>query len=281
MRNFWAIVTLASMVLLCQESLGDIRYSITDLGTLGGKNSYATGINNLGQLVGTSEMADFIANTDAPVEHAFFFDGSLHDIGVAANRINLGYAINSAGHIAGETEHTAFIYDGLFRFVTLNPCCSSVAVGINDSDTIVGSAYLPDHKQQAFRFDGTFQFLGTLGGNDSYAHAINKLGVIIGTSDTAEIAGGGYQIQRAFIYDGSLRPIPGAEQGESSATGINDAGQIVGTLNGHVFLYDGKMHDLNPGPGTSESPKINNLGVVVGTLLPNHISLLPAALFHL
>ncbi len=42
-------------VLLCEvASPAPMLYSITDLGTLGGTNSYALGINDLGQIVGDS-----------------------------------------------------------------------------------------------------------------------------------------------------------------------------------------------------------------------------------
>src|SRR6185436_1021740 len=140
-----------------------------------------------------------------------------------------GYAINGAGHIAGQMGSAPFMYDGSFHLLPYQ-ARSSEAFAINDSDTIVGYASFPDPSSiyyQAFRYDGNLQFLGTLGGNNSRAYGINASGVIVGEAQTAEVDSNGYQIYRAFFYDGTMHEIPGAGP-ISSASAINDLGQIVG-----------------------------------------------------
>ena len=72
--------------------------------------------------------------------------------------------------------------------------------------------------------NGSVISLGTLGGTNSTAYAINDLGQIVGS---AQDASGTYQ---AFLYQNGtmtqLKSLDGASS--SAATGINDNGQIVG-----------------------------------------------------
>ena len=90
--------------------------------------------------------------------------------------------------------------------------------------------------------------LGTLGGTQSFAYAINDLSEVIGYSYTSNGA------QDAFLYEGgvmldlnSLLPV-GSGWSLTAAYGINDAGDIVGTgtYNGQTFAVE-----LSPGAGTT------------------------------
>jgi probable HAF family extracellular repeat protein len=64
----------------------------------------------------------------------------------------------------------------------------------------------------------------------------------------------------------TFTPIPALSAAHASPTGMNNAGQIVGTANGHAFLYDGTMHDLGTLPGKTQSVAtgINARGDVIG-----------------
>jgi probable HAF family extracellular repeat protein len=94
------------------------RYSggtMTDLGTLGNSYSQATGINDLGQVVGWSGVDGF-------VDHAFMVTGAgMIDLGTLGGQGSSGaYGINSAGQVVGWSDlqvgndlfDTAFLYQG-------------------------------------------------------------------------------------------------------------------------------------------------------------------------
>src|SRR6267378_709493 len=104
MRKLWALGMVAGLA-LSGNTRAEISYSITDLGTLGGVNSYASAINNFGQVVGSSETGSFYGS-NSPVTHSFLFDGTLHDVSLVAQHRSDGNAINNLGHVAGMFEHT-------------------------------------------------------------------------------------------------------------------------------------------------------------------------------
>ena len=75
--------------------------SLTNLGTLGGINSFATAINERGQIVGASFTAP-----DDFFRHAFLWQhGVMTDLGLGG-RHSVAYDMNNRGHIVGEIETT-------------------------------------------------------------------------------------------------------------------------------------------------------------------------------
>jgi probable HAF family extracellular repeat protein len=70
------------------------RYTIRDLGTLGGTFGQPLGINAAGQVVGWADTAS--------ERHAFLdSDGRLQDLGTLGGATSRAHAINSAGQIVG------------------------------------------------------------------------------------------------------------------------------------------------------------------------------------
>ena len=115
---------------------------------------------------------------------------------------------------------------------------------INNAGQIVGGATIAaDAAAHAFCYEGGIMTdLGTLGGNDSHAAAINSNGDVVGYS--AE-DGADY---RAFLYSGGVMTDLGGWgfSANSQAFNISDNGDIVGSNGFDAFLYTGgTAYDLN------------------------------------
>ncbi|MEU7796949.1 hypothetical protein AB0B11_26330 [Micromonospora tulbaghiae] len=113
---------------------------LRSLGTLGGPTSDATGINDLGQVVGTSWTADgrFAA---------FFWDGTtMHRLATGAESPT-AQAVNDSGLVIGTdgTTSRAMIWPSPTAESQLLPmpdgAVSSIAINVNDPGLIVGLAY--------------------------------------------------------------------------------------------------------------------------------------------
>jgi probable HAF family extracellular repeat protein len=134
---------LLSLVCL-KATLGDIRYTVTDLGTLpGGASSQAYGINASGQVVG--QAANASGNT-----HAFLYSGGvMSDLGTLGGPYSYARGINDSGQIVGWSYLTtafspqhAFLYTSGGSMTDLgvpSGYTDSFAVGIipgaGDNDT--------------------------------------------------------------------------------------------------------------------------------------------------
>ncbi len=114
----------------------------------------------------------------------------------------------------------------------------SYAMGINNSGQIVGGDWIYSN--------GSWQNLGSLGGDNTNAFAINASGQVVGQSYTS-----GDAANHAFLYsNGTMQDLtPGG--GASSALAINSLGGVVGyTVDGNgqgaAFLYSsGVTYNLN------------------------------------
>ena len=144
---------------------------------------------------------------------------------------------------------------------------ASYATAINNTGQVVGNSYKGHGTSQAFLYsNGQMQGLGTLPGNtDSFATGINSAGQVVGNVGISSL-GVLQNISQAFLYSNGTMQGLGTLNG---ASGINDAGQVVGSTSGsnHAFLYsNGKMQDLGtlPGGTSSGASGINNAGQVVG-----------------
>jgi probable HAF family extracellular repeat protein len=112
--------------------------NVTLLGTLGGKYSMATGINNNGQVVGYADMPN--SNDYRPF---LYSNGKMSDLSSQLPNDSFPTAINNAGQVVGRTTFSAFLYSGgkVTLLGTLGGY-SSGAAAINDAGQVVGSSYL-------------------------------------------------------------------------------------------------------------------------------------------
>jgi probable HAF family extracellular repeat protein len=119
---------------------------MTDLGTLGGKTSAASDINDHGYIVGRSDGRGGM--------HAFIHDDNgMHDLGALAGGSSEAYSINNRGEVVGRSAvpsggHHAFLFrEG--RMLDLNDLIPAgagwvltEAIDINNDGQIVGNGYL-------------------------------------------------------------------------------------------------------------------------------------------
>jgi len=273
-----------------------------DLGTLGGASSKAFGINNSGQVVGTAPLS-------SGRDHAFLYSGGgpMQDLGTLSApgfsySTSEARGINNSGQVVGgglynfygPVDYRAFLYSGNGSMIDLGKPIGSYgaeARAINDSGQVVGNAFYSgsyDTVTRAFFYGGDggpMQDLGTLGFDFGImATAINNSGQVVGSATAAWYPD--CYASHAFLYSGNgpmkdlgTLTTPNLVYASSSASGINDSGQVVGRstpLRGdyppHAFLYtgDGPMQDLNdlvvPSSAwtLTEATAINNKGQIVG-----------------
>jgi len=207
------------------------------IGTLGGRTSGATAINNTGQVVGYS------ATTGGATHATLWSGGTTTDLGTLGGHYSAASSINNNNQVAGSSYTTVTdAYNNQVYHATL--WTAGTAATITD--------------------------LGTLGGNNSNAFAINKAGQVAGFSDTTV----GSPDQHATLWSGGNITDLGTLGGHySAATGINNAGQVAGysTTAGDAAQYatlwnvNGKtITSLDTLGGQAFASAINNAGQVAG-----------------
>ena len=199
-----------------------------ELGTLGGTNSRAFGINERVDITGA-------AQTTNGAFHAFLWrQGKMEDLGTLGGKNSYGHALNSAFDVAGVAETAqqvrhAFLYTGgkMRDLGTLGGVLSQ-ANALNEAGDLVGFAQNTAGQSRAFlHTKGKMSDLGTLGGPGSFANAINNRLHVVGA---AQLASGE---NRAFLWrDGTMWNLnqflpPNSGWFLLEATDINEQGQIL------------------------------------------------------
>ncbi|MBD1930619.1 MULTISPECIES: CHAT domain-containing protein [Cyanophyceae] len=249
-------------------NFGSSSYSITNLGTLpGGNLSNASDINNNGQVVGVSNIAN--GNSSGVV----WQNGTIQNLGtLPGNDFSSANAINDAGVAVGNSgtfssNLNAVVWqNGAIQNIASN---SVQANDINNLAQVVGITNLNGNNQAFLWQNGAIQNLGTLPGNDfSSANAINNNGQIVGSSGTVSSGSQAVLWQNGIIQN--LGTLPGGNF--SNAYGINDAGFAVGDSqaangNSQAVLWRNGAIALGtlPGDNFSRANDINNIGQVVGS----------------
>ena len=256
------------------------RYKLIDLGTFGGPTSTVPGpdfgpegsaksVNNRGTVAGSADTAtpdpDGFFNEDFFVAHAFVWqNGVMTDLGALGaspdNNVSNTSWISESGLIAGFSENGA-------------------------TDPLIPG--FPEIRAVLWQ-DGQIMDLGTLGGNESFANAVNNRGQVIGwaLNTTPDPFGFGTQMRPFLWQHGVMHDLGTLGTGsDADAIFINERGQVAGAslidstpvppVTGpcatgppasHPFLWDeGTMIDIGSLGGTCGFPNaLNNRGQVVG-----------------
>jgi probable HAF family extracellular repeat protein len=247
-------------------------FRITDLGTLGGPEAAAYGINERGQVAGNAEIP-------SGGTHAYLYTNGVGtmDLGTLGGGGSFGYALNDFGQVVGGTQDVhgalhAYLYTPGLGVTDLGT--SFIAQGINNRDQVVGGSILWTRRT------GTIDLNSLLPPGSNWLQLSSATGI----NDRGEIVGYGFIRSgpqgnghtHAFLESGGqlidINP-PGAVNG-STATTINASGQVVGFFGDsafatHAFLYTPGVGftDLGtPGPQYfgPRAYGINAEGAVVG-----------------
>ena len=275
----FALAALCSGVAV-RNAAAQPKYTITDLGTLGGIYSVAYGVNNSGHVTGFSELL----NTSGI--HAFYYDGQMHDLGATpvppnSDTFSVGMQINNSDQIVGSTlDPTAnftivFLWDA--QRGMRSPLSNANGMAINNAGQIAGEGNATAFGQevQAFFWDATtgVQWLPLFQScTRATGEGVNDSGTVVGY---CQVSSNSYQ---AFVWDnihGIQTLAPGTT--ESFALAINNEGHIVGSVT-NTLGVSGAVEWTGPGAMqflplildqqgntlTTEAYSINNQGDIVG-----------------
>jgi probable HAF family extracellular repeat protein len=249
--------------------------SLTDLGTLGGYESQAMGVNDAGQVVGVAANAIsdpysyalgpytawFFGATVATEQRAFLWEGgALQDLGTLGGNDAVAYLINERGQIAG-VSYTSVTPNASTGYPTQDPFLwdhgTMIDLGglggtsgapncLNNRGQVSGSANVTgDQFTHAFLWDrGVVSDLGTLGGDQSHGFGCNDAGDVVGAAELP-----GDQLHHAALWRHGRITDLGTLSGDNFAAGfsINSAGQIDG-CSGNSYCYETAILWENGGP---------------------------------
>lgn len=254
------------------------RYTVIDLGVVGGTPGQPYVIRNNGLVSGAAAIAD--GNMHA----VLWYKGQMIDIGTPGlgGPNSAAFGINERGQAVGQAETSA---------TDAEDFCGFNAYGFPSS-----TACLPFLWQY-----GRMTQLPTLGGDNGYANMINNRGVVGGIAETGAMDQTPgcpvHQFEAVTWKNGvihELPPYPGDSDGVAAQ--VNDKGQVVGAsgtcgpfnpdtglylVENHALLWEnGAPTDLGNlggegGLAGNHACAINNQGHVVG-----HSELLNNTTFH-
>jgi probable HAF family extracellular repeat protein len=243
-------------------------------------------ISSISPIMGAIQVNQSVKNLEKNLENLYSEktgklsndEYTIIDLGTLGGSWSYAGGLNEECHIVGisavyNSAQHAFVWicDTMTDMGTPEGFLVSGAVNVNDNGQVAGYANGQYQSQYAYLWeDGNWTYLGTLPDLDySAPYDINNLGQIVGHSFMLGPGGGSL----AWIYeDGDMSELGTLGGDRSTAFGINDEGQVVGssrTSNNytHAFLWeDEEMIDLGvlPDEDNSAAYDINENGQICG-----------------
>jgi probable HAF family extracellular repeat protein len=213
---------------------------MADLGTLQGNHQYsfATDLNDLGQIVGYS-VIDLNPSNTLSQRPFLYTGGAMTAIGSFGGGYGFANGINNLGQVVGLSRYGngvthAFLYSsgtmtdlGGFEGTGGYSC----AYGINEQTQVVGNSTLNGRDRGFLWQNGTMTDLGDLvgGSGNTRAYAINNSAQVVGNT-----WGNDPSDYNAFVWqNGTMTNL-----GPGVAEGINDSGVAVGSNPNGLFVWD-------------------------------------------
>jgi len=218
-----------------------------DLGTLGGSNSVALGLNNHGDVVGRSDLypgfgnkGAFVYRNERMIALANLGRGDSAANGINDNGVVVGYSDSGTGS-SGATIRAVYWDDPLT--VHSLSTKASYANAINGTNAIVGG-----DGYSVLWSAGNAVTAGGFGGIPTEAVSINDIGEVVGRSRV--LSPNPYDVRyKAYLWrTGNSVDIVGNAPGYSLASDINNRSQVVGSYLGYsrAFIWEeGALVDLN------------------------------------
>jgi len=236
------------------------------LASLGGGESWAVQMNELGDIVGGSTDA---RQNWRPV---VWWHGHRSATALGVDRASPS-AISDKGHVVGRLWDSGALF--LWRRATVTylpkPTGAELEVAaLNDRDQVVGTAHYQNGASRAFLWQrGRFMLLPVPQGASSTAVDVNDRGQITGVVAWRDTR------QAALWQHGRMLKLGTLGGAESTPVAINDRGQVIGTStiensgDEHPFLWQhGRMTDLLAGT-TARGGRVYDLsdtGIMTGSV---------------
>jgi probable HAF family extracellular repeat protein len=270
---------LVIMLVLCAALAIAQKYTVTDLGVLGGHGSNAFAVNDSGVVVGASQTSN-----QNSLQHAFVWTAAtgMQDIGTLGGDNSSAYGINKAGQVVGcadvnSTTQHAFLWTqsgGMQDLGSLGGM-TSCAVGINDNGQVVGySTVTSNADAHAFIWTAStgLQDMGVPVSGSTIASSINNSGTAVGSYYSGTT---GYHAFE-WTQSGGVQDLGNLGQPYATAGSINAYGEVVGrseavpnTTVAYLWTPQGGMRGL-PTPKTyidATANAVSSRGVIVGFTL--------------
>jgi len=241
----------------------------TGFSVAGSSSTSANGVNNLGQIVGYSDVGGFLDT-----------NGVFTTIAYPGAELTTPEGINDSGEVVGMYIDSFNVWHG---FTELNASYTSIdypggtdttVFGINNLGDLVGQ-YADSNGGHGFLYsNGVFTPINVPGAEGTFAHSINN----------EEVTAGNYCVtpctdSSGFVFsNGVFTPINYPRAAVTVVTGINDDGNLAGTwsnspLQVSAFVLWSENQQFVGfnlgGPESTSANGINNSNEIVGGFCPN------------